>query len=88
LENRKAAQIGLKLLKEAILNELASGPLSNSDLVHRLDIPSDFEGENRNYLSWSILGLLVGEGLITYQGERQNKVYFLTKNKTDNSSPS
>ncbi len=77
MNNRIAAKVGLELLKEAILSELASGPLSNAELVHRLNIPSDFEGENRNYLSWSILGLLVGEGLVGYQGERQAKVYFL-----------
>lgn len=86
MDNRKAAQMGLALLKEAILSELASGPLSNADLVHRLAIPSDFEGENRNYLSWSVLGLLVGEGLVGYQGERQAKVYFLKTEVQKNSS--
>jgi hypothetical protein len=71
------AQQGLTLLKEAVLGELASGPLSNADVVHRLDIASDFEGKNRNYLSWSILGLLVGEGKVEYRGRRHDRVYFI-----------
>ena len=81
MDNRTSAQQGLKILKEAILRELESGPLSNADLVHRLDIASDFDGKNRNYLSWSILGLLVGEGRVGYRGERQDRVYFLKPRK-------
>jgi hypothetical protein len=77
MDNRAKAQQGLTLLKEAILRELESGPLSNADLVHRLDISSDFDGKNRNYLSWSILGLLVGEGRVAYRGVRHERVYFL-----------
>jgi hypothetical protein len=77
MDNRKAAHLGLELLKEAVLSELASGPCSNAELVHRLDIGSDFEGENRNYLSWSILGLLIGENLVGYRGTRQTREYFL-----------
>jgi hypothetical protein len=77
MDNRAKAQNGLTLLKEAILRELESGPLSNADLVHRLDMASDFEGKNRNYLSWSILGLLVGEGRVGYEGTRHERVYFL-----------
>jgi hypothetical protein len=80
MDNRKAAQFGLSLIKEAVLSELASGPLTHAELVHRLDIPSDFEGKQQNYLSYSILGLLVGEGLVGYEGERQSRVYFC-KNK-------
>ncbi len=86
MDNRKVAQLGLELLKEAILSELADGPLANIDLVNRLDIPSDFEGENQNYLSWSILGLLVGEGLVEYKGERKTKVYFLKNEEHKDSS--
>lgn len=77
MDNRATAQKGLDLLKEAILRELAGGPLSNADVVHRLGLESDFEGRNRNYLSWSILGLLIGEGRVAYRGERQDRVYLL-----------
>ena len=77
MDNRSVAQQGLELMKKAIVAELKGGPLSNADLVHRLDIASDFEGKNRNYLSWSVLGLLVGEGVVGYRGTRQDRVYFL-----------
>ena len=77
MERTPTANQGLTLLKNAVLSELASGPLSNADLVHRLDIASDFDGKNRNYLSWSILGLLIGEGKVSYRGSRQDRVYFL-----------
>jgi uncharacterized protein len=76
MDNRTKAQEGLALLKEAILSELASRPLSNADLVHRLDIASDFEGKSRNYLSYSLLGLLIGEGQVYYEGKGQHRKYF------------
>jgi hypothetical protein len=79
MDNRTTAHQGLDLLKKAVLSELEFGPLSNADLVHRLEIASDFEGKNRNYLSWSILGLLVGEGKVGYRGSRQDRVYFLKR---------
>lgn len=76
--NRKRAQAALDELKTAILDELRANPagLSNADLVERLGLQSDFEGQNRNYLSWSILGILIGEKRVTYRGERQAKRYF------------
>ena len=79
MDSRETAQQGLALLKQAILSELAANPsgLSNADIVNRLELQSDFEGENKNYLSWSILGLLVGEGKVKHAGERQKKRYFL-----------
>jgi hypothetical protein len=77
MDNRTMAHEGLTLLKNAVLKELEFGPLSNADVVHRLDIPSDFDGKNRNYLSWSVLGILVGEGKVAYRGSRQDRVYFL-----------
>ena len=79
MDNRTTAHQGLTLLKNAVVSELESGPLSNADLVHRLDLASDFEGKNRNYLSWSILGLLVGEGKVGYRGSRHDRVYFVKR---------
>jgi hypothetical protein len=79
MDNRGRAQRGLALIKEAIVRELESGPLSNADLVHRLDIASDFEGKNRNFLSWSVLGLLLGEGKVAYRGAGRDRVYFLPR---------
>jgi hypothetical protein len=77
MENFDTAQQALAMLKAAILAELEHGPLSNADLVHRLGLESDFEGKNKNYLSWSILGMLVGEGTVAYRGTRLDRVYYL-----------
>lgn len=72
------AQGGLALIKEAILEELSSSrvALTHAEIVKRLGLQSDFEGTGRNYLSWSVLGLLVNAGQVRYRGDRQNRVYF------------
>jgi len=78
---RDKALKGVQLLKEAIIEELerADQPLTHAEIVSRLGIHSDYEGKNRNYLSWSVLGLLLKEGTVTYEGERQRKVYSLRR---------
>ncbi|CVI20249.1 conserved hypothetical protein [Agrobacterium fabacearum CFBP 5771] len=63
------AQIGLKLLKEAVL-ELAKANLSgvtNSDCVKALNLPSNYLGGSKDYLTWSLLGLLMQEGKMRRQ---------------------
>jgi hypothetical protein len=58
------AQIGLNLLKDAVL-ELAQANtrgVTNSDVCHALGLHSDYLGGSKDYLSWSILGLLIREG--------------------------
>lgn len=79
VSNLEKAQVGLELIKEAILSELKAHThgMTNAEIVNKLKLESDFEGEQRNYLSWSILGILVGEGKIKYTGERQHKTYSL-----------
>lgn len=71
------AQAGLEMIKGAILSELKhhSHGMTNADIVHALGLESDFEGQMRNYLSWSILGILLGEGKIKSTGERRTKTY-------------
>ena len=58
------AQIGLRLLKEAVL-ELAKanpGGISNADTASVLGLRSDYGGGSKDYLSYSLLGLLMREG--------------------------
>lgn len=60
------AQLGLDLLKTAIL-ELAkanAGGISNSDAASLLGLRSDYRGRQKDYLSYSILGLLLREGKV------------------------
>lgn len=61
---REKAQLGLALLKEAVL-ELAKanpGGVSNSDVASLLGLRSDYGGGSKDYLSYSILGILLREG--------------------------
>ena len=61
---REKAQLGLTLLKDAIL-ELAKANragISNSDAASLLGLRSDYQGGSKNYLSYSVIGLLMSEG--------------------------
>ena len=58
------AQIGLHLLKEAVL-ELAKvnpGGISNAETASVPGLRSDYQGGSKDYLSYSLLGLLLREG--------------------------
>jgi hypothetical protein len=64
--SREKAQIGLTLIKDAVL-ELAKANhsgVSNSDVASLLGLRSDYGGGSKDYLSYSILGLLMREGKI------------------------
>ncbi len=64
------AQLGLALLKEAVM-ELARANLrgiTNSDTASALGLRSDYGGGSKDYLSYSILGLLMREGQIAREG--------------------
>ena len=55
------ASRGLALLREAILELLHAHPegLRNTDIAKALDLESDHQGKQRDYLTYSILGLLL-----------------------------
>jgi len=58
------AQLGVSLLKDAVL-ELAQANeagVTNSEVCHALGLHSNYGGGSKDYLSWSILGLLLKEG--------------------------
>jgi hypothetical protein len=57
---------GLTLLKESILELLRDHPegLRNTDIARTLTLESDHQGNQRDYLTYSILGLLLKEGKI------------------------
>jgi len=69
---RERAQAGLALLKEAIVLLLETHPegLRNSEVADSLDIHSDYGGQQQDYLSWSLLGLLLNEGTIAREDNR------------------
>lgn len=72
---REKAQQGLHLLEEAILELLVENPkgLRNAEIAERLNVRSDYKGGNKDYLSWSVLGLLMNQNKI----ERYKNRYYL-----------
>lgn len=64
----KAAE-GLELLKESILEHVAAHPdgIGNSEIARDLHLESDFQGKHRNYLTWSVIGLLVNDGRLVQE---------------------
>ena len=60
------AQLGLEFLKTAILELARANPggISNSDAASLLGLRSDYRGRQKDYLSYSILGLLLREGKV------------------------
>ena len=57
------AQLGLDLLKEAILEFVRanSDGVKNADVASLLGLRSDYQGKQKDYLSYSVLGLLLRE---------------------------
>lgn len=72
------AQAGLSQLKQAIIDYLAAHPegCRNIEIAEALGICSDFEEGQKNYLSWSILGILLGENKIHYRAVGNRRRYF------------
>ena len=63
---KEKAQVGLGLLKDAVL-ELAkanSAGITNSETASLLGLRSDYGGGSKDYLSYSVLGLLMREGKV------------------------
>lgn len=58
------AQLGLEFLKTAILEMAKASPegITNSDAASLLGLRSDYRGRQKDYLSYSVLGLLLREG--------------------------
>jgi len=72
---REKAQAGVEMLKEAVLEVLLAHPegVRHIEIVNILDLYSDYLGRQRNYLSWSVVGLLMNAGKIRREGDK----YFL-----------
>lgn len=61
------AQLGLHLMKDAITEFIAANKdgVGNSDVASLLGLRSDYRGRQKDYLSYSLLGLLLREGRIS-----------------------
>jgi hypothetical protein len=73
---KEKAQIGLGLLKDAVLEFAKANPagVTNSDAASLLGLRSDYGGGSKNYLSYSILGLLMREGKLAREGRSRKHV--------------
>ena len=60
------AQLGLAMLKDAVNKLVAanSDGVSNSEAASVLGLRSDYRGRQKDYLSYSVLGLLLREGRV------------------------
>jgi len=61
---REQAQLGLSLLKQAVLEFAKANAkgITNSDAASLLGLRSDYGGGSKDYLSYSVIGLLMREG--------------------------
>lgn len=55
---------GRALLQDAVLAKLAEGPMTNAELARALNLNSSHEGNDKDYLTWMILGDLLRAGKI------------------------
>lgn len=61
---REKAQLGLTLLKDAVLELARANTLgiTNAEVASLLGLRSDYGGGSKDYLSYSVLGLLMRDG--------------------------
>lgn len=78
---KQNAREGLRLLKDAVCEYPEAKPdgAPHVDICHDLGLESDFDGRAKNYLSYSVLGLLFREKKIHYTGNRRDRLYFLVR---------
>jgi hypothetical protein len=71
------AQLGLKLLKDSIiaLFEENQKGITNSDCAHYLGLQSDNKGNQQDYLTYNLLGLLLKEGLLDSKKIKNRRIY-------------
>lgn len=73
------AQMGLELIKASVMELAKANPegIKNSDAAKYLGLQSDYGGGSKDYLSYSILGILMKEGRI----ERNHKKKHIAKSE-------
>ena len=73
------SQIGLELIKSAIVELAEANPsgITNADAASVLGLRSDMRGRQRDYLSYSVLGLLLRESRI----QRYSRTYRVNRPK-------
>lgn len=72
---KRVAQLGLRLIEEAILTLLRSRPegLGNSEIADLLDLRSGSPNNQENYLTWSVLRGLLDKGKVARDATIKHK---------------
>lgn len=70
------AQEGLRLLKSAMLQLIEANPdgVKNAESARALGIQSEYLGAAQDYLSYSILGLLMKEGKVKRGDDKRHQI--------------
>jgi hypothetical protein len=73
---QERAQLGLQLLKAAVLEFAKANRkgITNSDAASLLGLRSDYGGGSKDYLSYSLLGMLMRDGLLKRDGPSKRHV--------------
>lgn len=76
------AQIGINLLKDALEEFAEANPdgITNSDAAHYLGLQSDNDGKQQDYLTYSVLGILLKENRVISVKEGSRRKYKYAKN--------
>lgn len=66
IELQEMARVGMNQIETSIIELLKRNPtgLSNQDIANELGLQSSHEGNQKNYLTYSILGNLMEAGLV------------------------
>jgi hypothetical protein len=75
---QQRAAAGVAHIKDPILDYLAQHPdgVRHSQIVTDLGLESSYEGKQKNFLSWSVVGLLLAERRVRYERRGSTKIYF------------
>lgn len=68
------AQMALEFMKSAVMELAKANPegISNSDAAKYLGLQSDYGGGSKDYLSYSVIGLLMKEGRLVRDASRKH----------------
>ena len=71
----ETTQNGLEFIKNGVLNFVIANPrgVTNGDVSKYLGLQSDYQGGSVNYLSYSVLGLLMKDNKIKKEGRLHKK---------------
>ena len=73
----KTAQEGLQQIENAMLRLLDRNPqgLRNAQIADLLDLRSDFLGNQKDWLTYSVLGGLIKQGKVTSHRESRFRIF-------------